>query len=129
MADYGTDISTVPVVDMTGRTISGVRVVAECCLRRLTTPEGWLFYDPTFGYDLRALLNEDLDDADLRHHQLGAANQLELDERILSASVSLSLNKETFTLTVRITGTLSDASSFDFVIAIDKVSADILKVN
>ena len=126
MADLGTDVSTFPDMDATGRTISGTRALAECSLRRLTTPEGSLEYDTEFGYDLRDLVNEDLDARDLRRHQTRAEMQLELDERIRSASVTLTLNTATSTLMVRVSGTLVTGSDFAFVLAIDKVSSTVL---
>lgn len=127
MTILGTDTSTFPGFDTTGRTIAEVRALAECCLRRLTTPAGTLEYDSSFGYDLRDLLNDDLDDVDLQRHETGAEMQLELDERIRTAEVSMALDRSTFRLTIRITGVLVDATTFNLVLAIDKVSADVLK--
>lgn len=126
MADYGLDVSTFPGLDVTGRNISGSRVVAEACLRRLITPRGALRYDPDYGYDLRDLLNDDVTAADLRRHALSAALELEKDERIDAVSVTLTLSG--FTLTVAISGTLSTAAAFDLILAIDQVSAAVLRV-
>lgn len=128
MADYGTDVSTFPGFDATGRTITGPRVVAEACLRRLTTRRGSLSYDPDGGYDLTDLLNEDLSASDLRRHELAAELELEKDDRITSADVTLTLDAATFTLSVRITGTLSNGAAFAFTLAISQVSAAVLKV-
>ena len=128
MADYGTDVSTFPGFDTTGRTITGARVVAEACLRRLMTPRGSLPYDLDYGYDLRDLLNEDLSAGDLRRHELAAELELEKDERIDSADVTLTLDTSTFTLSIRITGTLSNAAAFAFTLAVGQVSAAVLKV-
>jgi hypothetical protein len=127
--DYGLDVSTFPDLDVTGRTIGGVRVVAECTLRRLTTPNGTLEYDPDFGRDVRDLLNEDFDEQDLRREQVGIANEVEKDERILRADVVLKLDAAAFKLTIRITGELAGAARapFEFVLAISKVSAAVLK--
>ena len=127
MADLGTDVSTFPAFDGTGRTISGVRALAECSLRRLTTEEGTLEYAPDFGYDLRDLLNEDLDERDLRRHEVRAALELEKDERIARADVSMTLDAATSTLSVRITGTLASGADYEFVLRIDQVSAEVLK--
>jgi phage baseplate assembly protein W len=129
MADYGHDVSTYPVTDMTGRTISGSRVVAECLLRRYMTPNGSLAYDRDFGCDLRFLLNGDFTATELRQHEARAAYEATKDERIASASVSFTLDTAASKLRIRISGVLSNASSFDFVLAIDKVTSQVLAVN
>lgn len=122
---YGQDVSTFPDFDDTGRTISEKRAVAECLLRRYTTPNGWLDYDPSFGLDLRDLLNEDLDANDMRRIQVLAKLEALKDERIDDVEVTVSL--ESSVLKIRIVGTLADdAGGFEFVLAIDKVSASVL---
>lgn len=128
--NYGTDVSTSPDLDMSGETVSGVRAIAECTLRRFTTDADTLDYDPDFGRNLQDLLNEDFGDGDIEREQAGAETEAEKDERILSASVSMVLDERAFKLTIRITGTLNDgrATPFLFVLSIDKVSAEILKV-
>lgn len=129
MVDFGSDVSTFPETDMTGRMVDGRRATAECLLRRYMTPYGSLPYDEDFGCDLRVLLNDDLDDGDLRHLESVASAEALKDERILTASVTMTLNKQESKLSVRIAGTLSDRSSFDFVLAIGNVTAEVLKVN
>ena len=127
--DFGTDVSTFPDLDVRGTQIKDTRSVAECCLRRLMTPNGTLEYDAEAGYDLRDLLNDDLADSDLRKHEALAAIEVEKDERIRSASVSLSLDASTFTLSVRITGVLVDNRPFALTAAITQISSDILKAS
>lgn len=127
MADFGLDVSTFPDLDVQGRQISDVRTVVECSLRRLITPNGSLTYDPDFGYDLRDLLNDDLSDRDLRRHSSLVAIELEKDERVLSASASLSWDPvRPFVLKVRITATLIDDREFTFTAAISSVGAELL---
>lgn len=128
MTDFGTDVSTFPVTDMTGRTISGKRVVLERLLRRFMTPNGTLDYDPSFGEDLRYLLNGDFTDSELRQAEAAAARQALLDEAIVSAWVQFTLDKQTSKLTVRIGGELADGSRFEGVLAIGSVTGDILAV-
>lgn len=129
MVDFGTDVSTFPVFDVTGRTISGVRAVAECSLRRFTTPHGSLEYDPDFGRDMRDLLNDDFDDADLPAEAGAAEAELEKDERVLTANVTLDLDRSASSLTLSAGGTLADGRPFQFVLAIADVSSDILKAS
>jgi hypothetical protein len=127
MADYGTDVSTFPDLDVTGRGITGPRVVAECTLRRLTTAAGSLEYDKDFGYDVRELLNEDLSDIELRREQARIAMEVEKDERVASADVRLVLDRVTMKLFLHVGGSLYDGKVFRFVLAIDKVSAAVLE--
>lgn len=127
--DYGTDVSTFPVTDMTGRTIEGKRAVAECILRRYTTPNGSLRYDPDFGRDTREMLNEDLDEGDLATEAHALAREAEKDERVSRATVVLTLDAVASKLTVRVFGELLGGVAFDFVLGIDAVSAEILRVN
>lgn len=129
MVDFGTDVSTFPVFDVTGRTISGVRAVAECSLRRFTTPHGSLAYDLDFGRDLRDLLNDDFDDVDLPAEAGAAEAELEKDERVLTASVTLDLDRAASRLTLSAGGTLADGRAFAFVLAITDVSSEILKAS
>ncbi len=127
MSDYGQDVSTFPDLDVTGRTISGARCVAECTLRRLTTEEGTLDYDRDFGRDIRDLLNADVTPKEIRREEIRVANEIEKDERVLRADVTMTLDEQKQTLTIRVGGELVDAESFDFVLAITAVSAEILK--
>lgn len=127
MTDYGRDVSTFPDLDVTGRDISDVRAIAECTLRRFTSEEGSLAYDKTFGKDIRDLLNEDMTERDARREEQRLATQAELDERILRADVSLTLEPSAHKLKVRVTGELSDGTEFSFVLAISKVSAEVLE--
>lgn len=52
----GTDIAGVYNLDYALGTVSGPRALAEAILRRLTTPRGGLFYDPSYGYDLGSII-------------------------------------------------------------------------
>lgn len=127
--DFGADVSTFPDLNVRGTQVKDTKSVAECSLRRLTTPNASLSYDRDAGYDLRDLLNEDLDEADLRRHETLAAIELEKDERVRTATVSLSLDPSTFTLKVRVTGVLIDDRAFDFTAAVTAISAEFLKTS
>lgn len=124
---YGTDVSTFPVLDMTGRTISGPRAVAECLLRRYMTPSGSLEYDRFFGFDLRFMLGGDFTDTDLRAIEAGAQREAVKDERIASAVVSIRL--EAGTLKVRVAGRLATGEAFEFVLGIGQVTGEVLSVS
>lgn len=126
MAEFGSDLSTFPDLDVKGTQISETRSVVECCLRRLITPIGALSYDPEFGYDLRDLLNDDLTDAELVRHASRVEIEIEKDERVRSASASLAWDPvRPFTLVVRVTATLIDDRTFDFTAAISQLDVSI----
>lgn len=127
MTDYGRDVSTFPDLDVTGREIEDVRAIAECTLRRFTTEEGSVDYDRSFGRDIRDLLNEDMTERDARREERRLANQAEFDERILRADVSLTLIAREHKLKIRVTGELADGREFSFLLAISKVSAEVLE--
>jgi hypothetical protein len=126
--EFGADVSTFPDLDVTGRGIKDTRSVAECVLRRWSIPHGSLSYDPDAGYDLRDLLNEDLDDSDLRKHEVGAALEAEKDERVRSMSVSMALDPRTFRLTVKARGVLVDGRDFSLTASISQISVELLAV-
>jgi hypothetical protein len=127
LEEYGADVSTFPGLNITGTQIDGVRAVIECSLRRLITPTGSLSYDTDFGYDLRDLLHEDLSDFDLARHGTHAGIELEKDERIVAATVTLSWDPiRAFTLLIRVTGVLVDDRELTFTASISEISAEIL---
>ena len=60
--DYGFDVSGVDDISKSFTTSKELRLLAEALLRRLITGKGTLFYDLTYGYDLRMLLNSKIKD-------------------------------------------------------------------
>jgi phage baseplate assembly protein W len=103
MADFGSDISTFPDLDPTFTVITGPRVVVEAVARRLTTPQGSLVSDPNYGFDVRQLLHADLDARSEARAVAAMQAQAEADERILSATVTLTRSGETLAIRVRLT--------------------------
>jgi predicted HTH transcriptional regulator len=126
---YGSDVSTFPDLDVTGRGISDKRSVAEAVLRRWTTEEAQLEYDRDAGFDLRDLLNEDLSASDLRRYAARAGIEAEKDERIQRMTVTMELDASKFTLTVRAVGVLLDDRDFSLTASITQISADLLEVS
>lgn len=62
---YGLDSSTYPA-DLTFRRIGGGDMLAEQAARRITTPPGFLWWDPVGTIDIHAWVNDDFTPADLR---------------------------------------------------------------
>lgn len=93
-SDFGTCWGTPSGQDLSTPSYmaTGFQCVAEAVLRRWSTGPGQLIDDPTYGYNLTDLLSDDLSPADLAYAQQQAAAQAELDERVLQATVTLTLS-------------------------------------
>jgi len=87
MADFGTDLSALP--DLSWTIKGGKNNLAEAIARRLITPLGGLFYDPTYGLDLRQYIGETLTDEVRYEIETLVAAECEKDERILSAVATI----------------------------------------
>lgn len=118
MADFGTDISTFPDLDPLLEPQSGRRVLLESIARRMSTPRGALWWAPSYGSDLGAVLDEAVDPARLRSAANALQQQLTGDERIKSASVEATYAAATRSL--RIVVSIVDATGpFTRVFALD----------
>lgn len=117
--DYGTDVAASSDglgIDPFFSLVTGAQGVAQALARRLITPQGGLITDPTYGFDLRALVNTSLSQADILAIQSGVRTQCLYDERVDSVDVQVELDSgvatvlvspvlvegETFTLTFQI---------------------------
>ncbi|HXG69984.1 MAG TPA: hypothetical protein VNJ04_05145 [Gemmatimonadaceae bacterium] len=107
MVDYGRDMSCTTSLK-TGRFVSGVRLVAEACYRRLTTPRGTLRGgedESNYGLDLTAIIGR----TDARSVEASLPgrirSELEKDERIESVAVDMLVTTDagrtTFGITVQ----------------------------
>lgn len=125
MADYGTDVSTFlnGDLDPSFTIISGPQVVVEAIARRLTTPQGSLISDPTYGFDVRELLHADLDRRAEARVIGQIRSQVESDERILTSSVSLTRSGETLAIRVRFS---TQDGPFAFTLAIGAARVAVL---
>ena len=85
-----TDLSVLPVY--TASLVSARANLAERLMKRLATGAGSLFYDASYGYDLRTLLSAKLTSAKLLEVRQLVRNQFLLDDDVLSASVLASFN-------------------------------------
>lgn len=124
MTDYGADVSTYPDLDVSGLWLTGGRVVAEACVRRLETPTGLLSWEPSAGYDLRAWMHRGYQARELALLGARVAQECEADERVLRANVDVMPLGEGLRISVELV--LSDASSFAFTLAIDSVNFNVL---
>lgn len=119
VADFGSDISTFPDLDPLLEPQSGRRVLLESIARRMSTPRGGLWWAPSYGSDLGAVLDEAVDPARLRSAANALQQQLTGDERIQSASVEATYVAATRSL--RIVVSIVDADGpFTRVFSLDQ---------
>lgn len=124
MADLGTDVSTFPDLDMSFALISGPRVVAEAIARRLGTPRGGgLFYDPTYGYDLRGYLNEAVPASQLGNIAAAVEQEALRDERVESCTANVTLTKGVLKVIVRF---VTADGPFAFTLTIDQATTSVV---
>jgi phage baseplate assembly protein W len=126
MADYGTDISTLPDLDPAFALITGTRVVAESLARIFVTPQGSDEWHPNYGRDLRRFLNAPMDVATLAQVQAEAEEGALLDERVADATATASFEPLSGRLILRVEATLA-GGPFLLVLAIGDVSTTILE--
>jgi hypothetical protein len=80
---------TVQPYGLENRTVRGFRVLLEALARRLSTPRGGLFYDPRYGFDIRAFLNSRINDETKYNLVSGVENEVLQDPRVLGGTIEL----------------------------------------
>lgn len=119
----GVDIASLADLDPQLRLVGGRAVLAQDLAHRFETPAGGLFYDDSYGYDLRALLNAALDEADAPRIAAACEEQCLLDERVLAVRVAVTLYRAENRLTVAISVECAEGP-FSFVLAVSELSVD-----
>lgn len=122
MVDYGTDIRIGTVVS----TQSGIKNLIEAILWRLQTPRGSLFYDTSYGEDVREYLQSELTPATLQEMQGLIKAQCQADDRVANADVKVSTIPGQFKLMIEIKILTELADSFSLVISVDKLTVELL---
>lgn len=110
--DYGTDVSCSTYLDPYFALVSGPEGVAQAIARRLQTPLGGLLTDPTYGFDLRALLNSGLTQAATLAIQTGIEAQCLYDERVDSVEVQVEMDDATGVCTIEVSPVLVEGETF-----------------
>lgn len=123
--DLGTDIATPDALDLDPyfTPVSGWRALGQALARRLTTPRGSLLDDPSYGYDLRSRLNDSLTPGDLGALGAVVKRELEADERVETATPTITFVAGALRVAARIT---TAAGPFRLVLAVGAVTAEIL---
>lgn len=130
--DLGADISTptddegLPDLDPFFRVVTGRKRLAQALARRLSTPQGDLARigdDPTYGYDLRALLNDTIPESRLPMIAARVTREIEADECVDAADVTVTLDGTA----LRVTCLVSTAEGpLRLVLAVTAVTVEIL---
>lgn len=123
----GVDIASLADLDPQLRLVGGRAVLAQDIAHRFETPEGGLFYDDSYGYDLRALLNAALDEADSPRIAALCEAQCLLDERVLAVRVAVTLYRAENRLRVSI-GVECAEGPFSFVLGVDSMTVELLEI-
>jgi hypothetical protein len=125
--DPGTDLSLWPDVDPGGTFISGSLALAQALVRRLTTPRGGLFYDSSYGTDIRQFLSEMIDSSRLGIFQQRIEQEVLQDERVLAASALLTFNDATNTMSCSLTVQTANGP-FVLTLAVSSVTVTLLQI-
>ncbi len=122
--DFGTDfvIAKVP-----GR-ISGIKNLIKKIVQRLQSPTGCLYWDPQYGLDVRQYLNTSLTTAKLQEIKNSVKAQCELDERVLTAEVTVS-NSNNNQLFITIQITTQAGPTFTFILSVTQLTIELLNAN
>jgi len=132
MTDYGRDVSCTTSL-RSGRTVSGTRLVAEACYRRLTTPRGMLRggeEEANYGLDLTELVGHSNPARLAASLPSKIRSELTKDERIVDATVTVETVTDgpstSFIVTIEVE--TDDAETFDLVLSVSDVSVELLGI-
>jgi len=120
--DFGTDVRIGIVVTK----VSGLQNLIEALVRRLSTPTGSLFWDLEYGYDVRALLNGEIDMNLLEAAEKTIENQLQLDERVDDAKCFIVFDLPTSTMYLYISVTPFTDRTFKLIVSVNKLTVELL---
>ncbi len=125
---YGTDLSCTS--DLSEGLLEvdpfSTRALAEALMRRLDTPRGALVGDPNYGYDLRAALNRGVTEQDVRAIAANVRAEIEKDDRVDFAAVTVTPSADGSTLRVQLVITPVDPSIGGFTLTLAVTSAELL---
>jgi phage baseplate assembly protein W len=124
--DFGQDINCLAGLDPRLRLVGGLENLGQALVARLSTPRGGLFYDPNYGTDLRAYVNESTSSAMLARARADVQAECAKDERVATCTASTSFDAAALTLLVRV-DVQTGAGPFRLVLAVTATSVEILR--
>lgn len=121
-----------PDMDRYWRRVSEGEAVAHAIMRRLVVDRenAPLFWAPSVGFDVRSLLNESINTrsrAQLIAIETYVRAECVDDDRVDDASVVATLDRAGRALTLAIDLTLSDGTSFSFVMRATELTLEVLR--
>lgn len=132
-SDFGLDLATVwtetgPDLDSGFTEATGIDVLAQSLVRRLTTPHGSVVGCPNDCIDLRALLGAGVTNQDVQALQSAVQTEIQRDARVLQSTVRAQYDTVTkaLTLTIRV---VSAAGPFAMTLSVSAVSVQLLNVS
>jgi hypothetical protein len=126
--ELGVDLAALPDLDASFPLVAGLANLGQALARRLETPRGGLFYDPNYGTDIRAWLNEGFTSDALERLRAEVEAEAEKDERVLSASAALVFASSTLTLAITLS-VVTRSGPFKLVLAASALTVDLLSVS
>jgi hypothetical protein len=123
--DFGVDLSCVSDLQPHMGVVSGRRLVAEAIARRLQTPKGALLDDPNYGYDLVGQLDNDVQQGDLGRISSAVTTECLKDQRVFSASTTVSFALEELLVTISL---VTNLGPFSLVLQASQVTVAILSI-
>jgi len=121
----GVDISCYPDLDAGFSLVSGYTALGQSLARRLETPRGGLFYDPDYGTDMREMVNDAATSAFAQQRQQQIEAEALKDERVGTATATVTYSPATSTATVKLTVDTA-AGPYTFVMAVTAVTIALL---
>lgn len=126
--DYGTDIAGVTGLDASLGIVSGNTCLVQCLARGLLTQRGTYPGAPNWGEDLRGWLNDTMTPTRLLALRSATINQLEKDERVISARVAASFDSTSGILSVHCQ-VEAGAGPFTMTLAVTQVTVALLNLS
>ncbi len=126
MTTYGSDFSGVEDIDaFWSFETNEVKVLQQAIARRLICPPGALFYAPTYGYDIRALV-ADVVDTDTAARSIDA--EVRKDERVATTSTTVTqLASGVLTISITVTPANPAQAPFSLTLSVNSVTVELLE--
>jgi hypothetical protein len=118
--DFGTDFHSFPDFDFNLSTISGPPLVVEASMNRLRTARGGLWYDRDYGTDVRQFVNSSASPKSIAR---AVETEVEKDERVASASATVTREGQNILIVLRIT---TASGAFTLTIAVSALTVDLI---
>lgn len=124
----GTDVDSSFGVPLRWGLATGPKNLGNAIARRLSAARGTLFYDESYGYDLRGSLNAGFTKTQIAGMQSAITAEVEKDERVQSCDTSVVYTFATSSLQVKLIIDPGDGP-FELILLVTDVTIEILNGN